>query len=129
VFTDPSWPTPALHFGPDRAGICHSLLSAHPAWTIEAYGEVPQAVKAGREMPRVAQARPGIVSPAARIVRGLEGMGYAVRRKNSGEWRSKCPYHGGRTPASLSVREFPDGSASVHCFGGCSTEDVLSMIP
>jgi hypothetical protein len=39
-----------------------------------------------------------------------------------------CPAHGDKDP-SLSVKEYPDGSASVNCFSaGCSTEAILSAI-
>jgi hypothetical protein len=37
------------------------------------------------------------------------------------------PAHDDRTP-SLSVRELDDGRILLHCFGGCSVEDVLAAI-
>ena len=38
-----------------------------------------------------------------------------------------CPAHDDSTP-SLGVRELEDGTVLVHCFGGCSVEQVLSAV-
>lgn len=48
-------------------------------------------------------------------------------KRSSGCWVAKCPAHDD-SHASLSVREFPDGSAGVKCFTGCSTDMVLAAI-
>jgi len=133
VLPDSTWPASAITYGPDRAGLCVSLLRSHPDWTIEAIGDVSEPVRAGKAIPRVTTAhnaiRPGTVAPVDRILRGLDGLGYQLKAKGAGEWRSRCPHHGGSTLTSLSIREFPDGSASVHCFSGCTTEQILSVIP
>lgn len=133
VHTDPDWPISVIDYSPDRSGMCSSMLTSHPNWTAEGIGFVTKAVKVGREIPRVTTAfnvtQPGVDTPVDRVLKGLGDLGYRVRQKRAGEWRAKCPYHLGKTSESLSVREFRDGSASVHCFSGCTTEQVLSVIP
>ena len=48
-----------------------------------------------------------------------------VRETGNGKFLATCPAHDDRSP-SLSVRECDDGRVLVHCFAGCSTEDVLA---
>lgn len=49
-----------------------------------------------------------------------------VRRCGSG-WIARCPAHEDRTP-SLTLRETADGTALLHCFGGCDPADVVAAI-
>ncbi|MGH8532513.1 MAG: hypothetical protein ACREV1_07240 [Gammaproteobacteria bacterium] len=49
-----------------------------------------------------------------------------VRVAGSNRWIVRCPAHEGRTP-SLSVRD-DDGVVLLHCFAGCSVDDVISAI-
>jgi len=46
-----------------------------------------------------------------------------VKGRN-GSFTACCPAHEDSSP-SLAVRETPDGRILVHCFGGCSVEEVL----
>jgi hypothetical protein len=46
-----------------------------------------------------------------------------VKRTSEGEWVACCPAHDDRSP-SLAVKEAQDGRILVHCFAGCSFEDV-----
>lgn len=39
-------------------------------------------------------------------------------------WRACCPAHGDTNP-SLSISEGADGRVLMHCFAGCSIEDVV----
>jgi hypothetical protein len=39
----------------------------------------------------------------------------------------RCPWHSERTP-SCSIRQAPDGTLAVHCFGCDATGDVLSLV-
>lgn len=48
-----------------------------------------------------------------------------VKRTGPARWIGRCPAHDDRSP-SLAVRELDDGRALVHCFAGCSVEDILS---
>ncbi len=59
----------------------------------------------------------------AALVDHLEG----VRRTGPSRWVAKCPAHADRQP-SLAIRELEDGRVLVHCFGGCSVEEVLASV-
>jgi hypothetical protein len=43
------------------------------------------------------------------------------------QYRAQCPVHEGRSTSSLSLRETRDGRILVHCFGGCSTLEILQV--
>ena len=49
-----------------------------------------------------------------------------VKGRN-GSWTACCPAHEDKSP-SLSVREGEDGRVLVHCFGGCSVDQIVSAI-
>lgn len=51
----------------------------------------------------------------------------AVRRTGDGRWIGRCPAHGDKHP-SLSVREIDDGRILLHCFSGCSVEEILRAV-
>jgi hypothetical protein len=57
------------------------------------------------------------------ILSRLEG----VRQTGAGRWIAKCPAHGDKNP-SLAVRELDDGRVLLHCFSGCSAEEVLDAV-
>jgi DNA primase len=48
-------------------------------------------------------------------------------KKNATGWVACCPAHNDKSP-SLAVRELDDGRVLVHCFGGCSVEEVLDSV-
>lgn len=50
-----------------------------------------------------------------------------VRSTGSGRWVACCPSHEDRSP-SLTIRELDDGRVLLHCFAGCSVEEVLSSV-
>lgn len=50
-----------------------------------------------------------------------------VHKTKSDSWQACCPAHNDKSP-SLSIREISDGRVLVHCFGGCSVEEVLSAV-
>ena len=50
-----------------------------------------------------------------------------VRETGPGRWLACCPGHDDRSP-SLTVREKDDGRILIHCFAGCSTNDLLGAI-
>jgi len=52
---------------------------------------------------------------------------HKVKRTRPGNWLACCPSHEDRT-ASLSVRELDDGRVLVHCFAGCSVDEVLGAV-
>jgi hypothetical protein len=48
-----------------------------------------------------------------------------VRQRGPDKWSARCPAHDDKGP-SLSVCELPDGRVLVHCFAGCSVEQVVA---
>lgn len=50
-----------------------------------------------------------------------------VRQRQNAQWSAICPSHNDKTP-SLSIRETPEGSVLLHCFAGCTTNDVVQAI-
>jgi hypothetical protein len=49
-----------------------------------------------------------------------------VRRTGDDRWLARCPAHDDKRP-SLSIREIGD-RVLVHCWAGCSVEDVLGAV-
>lgn len=49
-----------------------------------------------------------------------------IQRTGADRWKACCPAHDDRSP-SLAIRD-ADGRLLLHCFGGCSTEAVLSAV-
>jgi hypothetical protein len=50
-----------------------------------------------------------------------------VKRTGNGRYLACCPAHLDKNP-SLTVRETDDGRILVHCFAGCSVEEVLHAV-
>ena len=48
-----------------------------------------------------------------------------VRRSSPGEWVACCPAHNDRSP-SLAVKQADDGRILIHCFAGCSVQEVVA---
>lgn len=57
----------------------------------------------------------------------LESRLEAVRHTGAGRFMARCPAHKDKR-ASLSARELEDGRTLLHCFAGCSVEEVLSAV-
>lgn len=51
----------------------------------------------------------------------------AVKRTGPGRFIARCPAHKDRR-ASLSIRELDDGRWLIHCFAGCSVQDVVAAV-
>lgn len=49
-----------------------------------------------------------------------------VKATGPGKWQAVCPAHEDRSP-SLAIKD-ADGTILVHCFAGCSTEDVCGAV-
>ena len=47
-----------------------------------------------------------------------------VRQSKPGNWLACCPAHEDRSP-SMTIRELDDGRVLIHCFAGCSVEQIL----
>lgn len=63
------------------------------------------------------------LTPAARFLERLE----RYRRTGDGKWQACCPAHEDHTP-SLSVREEEGGLLLIHCFAGCSPDDIVTAV-
>ena len=50
-----------------------------------------------------------------------------VRKTAPGEWVACCPAHADRSP-SLSLKDCGDGRLLLHCFAGCSVEEVCGSL-
>jgi hypothetical protein len=50
-----------------------------------------------------------------------------VRQTAKGQWLCRCPAHHDKS-ASLSVRELETGKILIHCFAGCDTQEILSVL-
>ena len=58
-----------------------------------------------------------------KVLARLEG----VKKNGHGRYLARCPAHKDRSP-SLSVKETDTGLILVHCFAGCSVDDVIGAI-
>lgn len=50
-----------------------------------------------------------------------------VRKTSKESWVACCPSHEDKSP-SLTIRELDDGRVLLHCFAGCSVEEVLASV-
>lgn len=50
-----------------------------------------------------------------------------VKAAGPGEWRACCPAHEDINP-SLSIKQAQDGRLLIHCFAGCTFQDVLDAL-
>ncbi len=63
------------------------------------------------------------MSAAQRLIGQLD----RVRRTGPASWTARCPAHDDNGP-SLSVKEADDGRALVHCFAGCTADEVVGAL-
>ena len=52
---------------------------------------------------------------------------HKVRKTGEGKWMACCCAHDDKNP-SLSIKEGSDGHILIHCFAGCSPEEVLASV-
>ena len=50
-----------------------------------------------------------------------------TRRTGEGKWLACCPAHNDKSP-SLAIKFTDDGKILIHCFAGCSVEEIVSAI-
>ena len=50
-----------------------------------------------------------------------------VKSRGNHSFTARCPAHNDRSP-SLSIRALDDGRILMHCFGGCSVDDIVTSI-
>ncbi len=63
------------------------------------------------------------ITPASDVLPLLE----KVKKTGTNQYVARCPAHNDGNP-SLAVKEDRDGSALLHCFAGCTYEDILRSI-
>src|SRR5262249_8379258 len=51
----------------------------------------------------------------------------AVRSRGAGKWSARCPAHADKSP-SLSITEGQDGRILLHCFAGCTPQEIVSTL-
>lgn len=60
-------------------------------------------------------------------MQNLLGRLEKLRKTGEGKWQACCPAHRDKSP-SLAIKHVGDGRILIHCFGGCSTKEVLDSI-
>ena len=50
-----------------------------------------------------------------------------VRARGAGNWSARCPAHADKSP-SLSIREGDDRRLLVHCFAGCTVDEITGAL-
>ena len=50
-----------------------------------------------------------------------------VKNTGAGRWIAKCPAHADKSP-SLSIKETETGMVLMHCFAGCSCDEIAGAI-
>lgn len=50
-----------------------------------------------------------------------------VEQKSPNSWMARCPAHGDKNP-SLSITQAPDGKILLHCFAGCTVEEIVGAV-
>lgn len=71
--------------------------------------------------------RPPDVRAEPLPVEDLLGRLEKVRPAGEGRWTGLCPGHGDKRP-SLSVRLGDDGRILLHCFGGCTIQEIVGAL-
>lgn len=63
------------------------------------------------------------MNPIDRILPGLT----KARQRQPGQYSACCPAHDDKGP-SLSVRETPEGAVLLHCFAGCTPDEITAAL-
>jgi hypothetical protein len=50
-----------------------------------------------------------------------------VKKAGRAAWMCNCPSHADRSP-SMKITQAEDGRILIHCFAGCSTQDILGAV-
>jgi hypothetical protein len=64
--------------------------------------------------------------PMKPITKVLERLSKVKQRKPD-QWMACCPAHDDRDP-SLSIKEAHDGKVLLHCWSGCTADDIVAAI-
>jgi len=50
------------------------------------------------------------------------------RKSGKDQWRARCPACGDKNQTKLSVKDAGDGRVLLHCFAGCSVDEVVGAM-
>jgi len=50
-----------------------------------------------------------------------------VKHTGEGKWLAACPAHNDKSP-SLAIKEADNGNILIHCFAGCSVQEIVESI-
>ena len=62
----------------------------------------------------------------SQVLTALERSGFSITKSGAG-WKSRCPNHSGKSQ-SLSIDNGDNGAVLLHCFSGCTFENVLHSL-
>ena len=65
--------------------------------------------------------------PLKAFIERLEIIGMDYRQTGPDSYLSCCPAHRDKSP-SLSIKGLPDGRVLLHCFAGCSWDEILFVM-
>ena len=60
-------------------------------------------------------------------IEDILGRFEGVEQSAPDSWMARCPAHGDENP-SLSITLKPDGKVLLHCFAGCSAEEICAAV-
>jgi hypothetical protein len=99
--------------------------------TLEAVPDISPPAKARRDGPvvkRIKKIEAGDAPPIDTVLHNLTMAGCEWRAGDDPDrWRAQCPGHMG-DGYSLAIHRKPDGMVLVHCFVGCSFDEVLDAL-
>jgi hypothetical protein len=99
----------------------YSLAQLRAALGLDSPGEDEFTSPPGRQDTDSPDADPAS-KPVKRVLGKLEGL-----RGGDGQWQALCPAHDDNNP-SLSITEAEDGNCLLHCFAGCTLDEVLAAL-
>jgi hypothetical protein len=62
------------------------------------------------------------------VLAALESHQCHPRRRGSNNWCAWCPSHAGHHDDGLSIGLWPEGRVSLHCWGGCTREQIVQVL-
>lgn len=69
------------------------------------------------------RSKPAMANPLDELLSRMQG----VKPNGSNQFMALCPAHDDKSP-SLAITETEDGKVLVHCYAGCSTQEIMDSI-
>jgi hypothetical protein len=70
----------------------------------------------------------GTIAKIDQVLAALEARQCHPRQRGPGSWCSWCPGHAGHHPDGLSIKVWPEGGISLHCWSGCPRERIIQAL-